>query len=247
VGWNRVTLWLAGAAALFFAGCAAGGGPGVHGAGGDLRADLLSEIDWAPPEGQTCNITPPDEPLPSPDEVLDHQTLAAALLKHDAGAPAYALLTLSFDTLGANRWVTRFEGDLGAPDTGGLEELVRAALHVPSPVRLLRLRIDRGDSVEVQVGRSETCIPTLRNQLEVSRLAQQALRRIDGRGTAVLHVFVTTAGMPQEIRLAESSGNDEVDAAALDMGRFLRFNPALSNRVPVPVWVRAPITFRTRR
>jgi protein TonB len=72
--------------------------------------------------------------------------------------------------------------------------------------------------------------------------------RADGLGgTARLRLFVDTDGTPAEVRLLQSSGYPQLDAAATRVAVFLRFSPATNtDGEPVQVWVSFPISFRVR-
>ena len=72
--------------------------------------------------------------------------------------------------------------------------------------------------------------------------------RTDGvGGTVRLRLFVDADGTPAEVRLLQSSGNQQLDAAAQRVAAFLRFSPATNaDGEPVQVWASFPISFRVR-
>ena len=92
--------------------------------------------------------------------------------------------------------------------------------------------------------------PQLINADEVAALIEQEyppqLRLERVGGTVRLQLFVGIEGIPTEVRLLDSSGRRELDAAAARVARFLRFSPATDyDGEPVRVWASFPITFRT--
>jgi len=90
--------------------------------------------------------------------------------------------------------------------------------------------------------------PEVRNVDEVSRAMQRVypLETREVSGTVRVHVFIDEEGIPQNIVIAQSSGHEVVDAAALQVAPVLRFSPALNRDQRVPVWVEVPITFKPR-
>lgn len=70
--------------------------------------------------------------------------------------------------------------------------------------------------------------------------------RADGvGGTVRLRLLIDTEGIPEEVRLLDSSGYPQLDAAATRVAIFLRFSPAINgDGEPVNVWVSFPISFR---
>ena len=64
-------------------------------------------------------------------------------------------------------------------------------------------------------------------------------------GTTSVRFFIDTRGVVQRVLIAETSGHEELDSAALRVGRTFRFTPALNLDEVVPVWVTIPITFAT--
>jgi protein TonB len=64
------------------------------------------------------------------------------------------------------------------------------------------------------------------------------------QGRVVLHVEVSPAGLPQDVRVSASSGYDMLDQAALRAVRGWRFVPAMRGGVPVAGAVNVPVQFR---
>lgn len=63
-------------------------------------------------------------------------------------------------------------------------------------------------------------------------------------GTVYVWVFIETDGNVGNAILEESSGNEELDTAAIAAASEFEFTPALNIDKPIPVWVAFPITFR---
>lgn len=63
-------------------------------------------------------------------------------------------------------------------------------------------------------------------------------------GTVYIFVFIETDGTVGNAVVEESSGNEELDAAALSAAGEIEFTPALNLDEPVPVWVAFPIVFQ---
>jgi protein TonB len=70
-------------------------------------------------------------------------------------------------------------------------------------------------------------------------------RGIEGR--VVVRLVVGADGVPAEVRVAQGSGSDLLDAAAVDAVRQWRFEPARRAGVAVPEERLAPVVFRLRR
>jgi TonB family protein len=83
---------------------------------------------------------------------------------------------------------------------------------------------------------------------EINRVAERhyppALRTAGVGGTVLLRLVVDAHGRALAPRVAESSGNAELDAAALRVARELRYTPAIRNGTPHPVWAFFTVRFR---
>lgn len=74
-----------------------------------------------------------------------------------------------------------------------------------------------------------------------------AARRRGLQGETRLEVLVAANGLPQEVKVARSSGNDELDEAAQAAVKRWRFVPARRGEEKVDGWVEVPIAFRLER
>ncbi|NIR45667.1 MAG: energy transducer TonB [Gemmatimonadetes bacterium] len=83
--------------------------------------------------------------------------------------------------------------------------------------------------------------PVLINREEITR----AMRSVGAgfEAEVVLLVRVDEEGYVRQVRLASSSGNEELDDAARWIGEQMRFEPARSGGDPVPALVRVPVNF----
>ncbi|AGY56809.1 energy transducer TonB [Gloeobacter kilaueensis] len=62
-------------------------------------------------------------------------------------------------------------------------------------------------------------------------------------GKVIVKAYINADGSVGEVRVARSSGHDELDEAALEAVRRTRFEPAHRSEEAVATWVRVPITF----
>jgi TonB family protein len=65
-------------------------------------------------------------------------------------------------------------------------------------------------------------------------------------GTVLMHFFIDETGEVQNFEVAESSGHEGLDEAAMRVAPVFEFTPALNRDQAVPVWVQVPIAFRAR-
>jgi len=78
------------------------------------------------------------------------------------------------------------------------------------------------------------------------RESAPVLRSADMEGEAHIWLHVDERGIVSDVRMAKSSGYAQLDRIALQVARCKRFRPALSDGVPVAVWIQLPFTFRAR-
>jgi TonB family protein len=102
-------------------------------------------------------------------------------------------------------------------------------------------------------GRTRGDGPTRRPELRNAHIVQQELekrtrqlQRVGLSGTVRVWVYVDDSGRVAHRRLADTTGHCELDTAALDVSRTMRFTPALSGGERVSVWVEIPIIFAGR-
>jgi len=208
-------------------------------ASGGSRAELLS--DWTPPEGQSCTIAAEPDTLPPVSSLVELDRLRGAIARTLEQPHGHALFSLVYDSTGTWRRVAVIESDLQQSDQEGLTTLLRSQLKIPPHPRL-RLRLDVGEPIRMAVGRSEGCAPSLRNALEITQRVNAMSSAHARRATVVLRVWVNAEGTPGQAEVARSSGDPRLDAEVRSLARYMRFHPALDDRVPVAVWAEFPVT-----
>ena len=80
----------------------------------------------------------------------------------------------------------------------------------------------------------------------ISALYPPTLRDAGIGGVVIVWFFVEESGRVADTRVAQSSGYEQLDVAALQVSDRFVFSPALLNDQFVPVWVQFPITFAIR-
>ena len=92
-----------------------------------------------------------------------------------------------------------------------------------------------------------TAAPYVLNRPEViraiSREYPQHLRRAGVTGTVTVYFFIGANGTVEDIRLDQSSGNVDLDRAALRVAEVYEFGAAYYRVSRVSVWLSLPITF----
>jgi protein TonB len=71
-------------------------------------------------------------------------------------------------------------------------------------------------------------------------------RQLGHEGDVVVEALVDIDGSVADVRILKSSGNPELDKAALEAARQAKFTPAKQRDMPVRVWVSIPYKFRLR-
>lgn len=116
-------------------------------------------------------------------------------------------------------------------------------------------RIEMCDSGEVDTSQTvwfatHTAKPRLLNPNRLARAIWQEypreLRRAGIGATTVVHVFVNEEGRVEDQLVKDSSGDAEVDSAALRAVRVARFSPAINRHRKVALWIEIPIAFEAR-
>jgi TonB family protein len=92
-----------------------------------------------------------------------------------------------------------------------------------------------------------TVSPTLLNREEAAHALVKnypaILRNAGIGGVALLWFFIDDDGRVLRTLLKESSGQELLDAASLQVAAVMQFSPAMNRDQRVPVWVAIPVTF----
>ena len=96
-----------------------------------------------------------------------------------------------------------------------------------------------------------TARPEIKNREWVARMLEKEyppqLREQRVGGRAMVWFFMDADGRVRKTQLSESTGNLELDRAALRVAAYMEFTPAYNKDKRVPVWISVPITFSVRR
>ena len=110
------------------------------------------------------------------------------------------------------------------------------------------------EAVEIDVSAQPTftpyeVAPEITNRTSVqSALVREypaVLRDAGVGGTVLMHFFIDSTGSLENVLVADSSGFDQLDQAALRVATVFEFSPALNRDERVAVWIQVPITFTT--
>lgn len=74
-----------------------------------------------------------------------------------------------------------------------------------------------------------------------------ASRRLDEHGVVHLRVLVDERGRPREVQIAQSSGFDRLDQAAVTAVRRWQFSPAIQESRAVTAWTQVNVMFQLNR
>ncbi|MEP6857075.1 MAG: energy transducer TonB [Gemmatimonadales bacterium] len=95
------------------------------------------------------------------------------------------------------------------------------------------------------VGRQPDVAPVMLNK-ELPFRYPPALYAQKVQGNVTLRIYIDRDGsiVPDSTRVAETSGFNALDSAAMKGSRDLRFEPAKTQNIPVPVSILLPVFFR---
>jgi protein TonB len=92
-----------------------------------------------------------------------------------------------------------------------------------------------------------TVAPDILNRDEIIDAMRRAyppvLRKAGIGGIVQVYFYIDETGHVKTTRIAQSSGYDELDDAAIHVAGLYEFSPALNRDQYVPVWVSFPVTF----
>jgi protein TonB len=107
-----------------------------------------------------------------------------------------------------------------------------------------------GDISAAPVFTPMTVRPEILNRSEIQQVLMREyppiLRDAGIGGTVVVWFFISTDGHVLDRRVSESSGQVQLDEAALNVADVFEFSPALNRENTVQVWIQLPISFRVQ-
>jgi TonB family protein len=205
----------------------------------------------------------PTEPASTGAALVASAALAGQLASTDESAEVVAASELTatevLDLEPEADVVLDVTASLDEPAPPGPQPMVRptlpelAPLLLPDPIAATDLThvltVNAPTAREIRLA---TADPTVKPQvLNVDEIQKQMQRRYPPHlldagvgGTVVLDFFVDESGTPTEWSIAQSSGHQILDDAALRMASTFRFSPARRRDQVVPTWARFPIRFQ---
>ncbi len=128
--------------------------------------------------------------------------------------------------------------------------LLLAVATAPSALRAQEASappIDPADTLKAVEMSAVERRPSFVDRAEVARLVEASypgdLRDARIAGTVTVRLVVDARGRPLAPRVAEPSGNEQIDRAGVEAVRGMRFVPAELGGAPHPVWVNLPVAF----
>ncbi len=178
-----------------------------------------------PPQVVTVMLPVPDRPVPQPPADPQPRLLGKLIGPRPGESAAPALARESAST-----------SPLAVPAAGA--PAAPADRSAPSPAAT--------SAAEAPAFTPLTLAPQLRNPADVRRALAERLREMGRGGKVMVGLFVDEHGTVLHTRVDQSSGDAELDRAALEVADSMKFAPALVGDRPVAVWVSVPIAFAVR-
>jgi TonB family protein len=124
--------------------------------------------------------------------------------------------------------------------------MVRGCLSILALACATSCKNGEGSNLPFQtVGRQPDVAPVMLNK-ELPFRYPPALYAQKVQGNVTLRIYIDRDGsiVPDSTRVAETSGFNALDSAAMKGSRDLRFEPAKTQGIPVPVSILLPVFFR---
>jgi periplasmic protein TonB len=124
--------------------------------------------------------------------------------------------------------------------------MVRSCLSILALACATACKKGEGSNLPFQtVGRQPDVAPVMLNK-ELPFRYPPALYAQKVQGNVTLRIYIDRDGsiVPDSTRVAETSGFNALDSAAMKGSRDLRFEPAKTQGIPVPVSILLPVFFR---
>ena len=213
----------------------------------DRAAVLLTSAP--PPEGRLCHVATNPVALPSTGVLVDSAGLINSVRVGKGERTGYALLSLRFDERGHPAWVRVIENNLGSDQPQVVESLVSRMLRpeTPAPSWSVRLKVLVDTAPKLQIGRSELCPAIPSGTVEIT-----TRQVVSGRSLATLRepaqhpraprfaILVDTAGRLLDIKLLETSGDDDIDRQFQAAFQNRELRPTLLDGKAVVAWTEWP-------
>ncbi|MFW5951249.1 MAG: M56 family metallopeptidase [Gemmatimonadota bacterium] len=175
-------------------------------------------------------------------KVADRMRFAPAM-NRDVAAPVWVALDIAFDTTPEDR-----EGG----EEAAREETVRALAEVRERIRELAAGYQAAEGTESGSSAAAPFTPVtqqaeLTNPAEVrealARVYPPLLRDAGIEGTVELWAFIDKTGRVTRTMIAQSSGREALDQAALRVVDVMKFTPAYNREEAVAAWTKVPVEF----
>jgi len=124
--------------------------------------------------------------------------------------------------------------------------IVRGFFAISGLAYLMACKKGEGTNLPFQtVGHQPDVAPVMLNK-ELPFRYPPALYAQKVQGNVTLRIYIDRDGsiVPDSTRVAETSGFNALDSAAMKGSRDLRFEPAKTQNIPVPVSILLPVFFR---
>lgn len=218
------------------------------------RAELF--LSATPPRAAGCHAEEGPELLPRADALVDSAALVARvdeLRRAEPPAGGYVLLTLVFDSTGANIGRDVIEHGTRPAVADSVQRLVFAARRTAAEAGAewgVRLRVDLADPVRLRVGRREYCPPVARDrQIDeaMHSLAPAGTRYRGLRRERVVRVRARVDALGLVTAAQITRGELQGSSLEREIAQYLRqflFEPATLDGVPTVAWVEIPVRVR---
>ena len=241
------------AALLITAACAAGTSTA------DRSTTFLSAAPA--PQGRICNPAANPATLPPADAVVDSAAVVRGARPGAGESGGYALFSLQFDNQGRVVAFHAIESTLAPDRKTTIEQLTLNHVRVQpaGDPWSVRLKVTSDSTTRLQVGRSELCPAVVNGMLDLSTgtsTISSSSRGGRGRSGASaptgsasvampqFSVLVDTTGHVLDLRMTQSSGQNDLDQRAESGLREKGFRPTLLDGAPIIAWTRWPLSER---
>ena len=110
------------------------------------------------------------------------------------------------------------------------------------PMLVYRALAFRSNGTLVLTGRSYvSCAPSFIETQDLRNAMARARARLVTDAAAVIWIRVDPSGLPSEVRIHQSSGNERADLLIAEVGELTRFEPAMQDGRPSAVWIQLPV------